>query len=202
MAEDGRIYALGEIYIDFETVDMVLLAFDGEGNGPEWELYLESGDTGHRYYGYALELDGAGSAYVAMADIASPVGTIWIKKIDLATGTETWSISNDDIATDGDGSNWRIADLRATATDLVVLGWRPNEDYKPGLSREEVWLAHFDVDGKPRCYGALGREIDFGQAGSTLPDGVVLPSNGHPIASGVVWTGQGFDRWIAQFGAP
>ena len=127
--------------------------------------------------------------------------SFWIKKLDLATGDEIWSIGNEEIAIDDDTKDWIFSGLAPTSEGVAVLGWRVNKDYKPGLDREETWLAHFDVDGNPRCFAAHGRELDrLGNGGSTLADAIVLSSDGRPRASGVIYTGQGFDRWLAGFG--
>jgi cysteine-rich repeat protein len=201
VADDGTIYVLGHIYVDWDTVDVVLLSYASDGTGPDWELSPHAGGTGHRYSADALELDGAGSLYLGMTNLASQAGTFYVDKYALDTGVELWSLSNADIAVVGEADDWAITDITAHAQGFALLGtWLEPDVNDPLYSRFNTIVGQFDGDGAALCYG---QQTDTGiSPDSYLGRGVALTSDGHPVVLGWVLIDPPVDRWLGQFGVP
>jgi cysteine-rich repeat protein len=202
VADDGTVYVLGHIYVDFETIDVVLLSYASDGAGPDWELYPHAGGTGHRYLADTLALDGNGSLYLGISNLMSPAGTFYVEKYALDTATELWSLTNADIAVVGEADDWVITDITAHAQGFTLLGTRFDPDDVNPLEggRVNTFVGQFDGDGAALCYG---EQIHAGiDPALTLGRGVALTSDGHPVVLGWVPIGSFADRWLGQFGVP
>ena len=162
IGDDGTVYVTGQIYVDFETTDVVLLSYTGDGLGPDWELLPQTGGTGHVYTPDALALDGAGSLVFGFSNQASMLGAFWIDKYEIASGDLLWTLTNEDIALDDEPTNWQFFNLDAGGGRVIVAGTWANEEYPLG-PRQETYIAQLDGDGSPLCFAGMGFDRWLGQ---------------------------------------
>lgn len=202
LAEDGAAYVAGQIYVDFETKDTILLRYGPDGSGPDLEQLVGAGGSGHDNYPHSLVRDAAGDLYLGIRDLESPVNSFRVHKLAGDSAELLWSLGNAELAL-GEGedpADWQMLRVSLAGDQLVLGGPRFAGDWDGGLGRWESWLGRVDSDGEVQCLAAYANPNDAQE-----PRYITGLTDAAGEAVAVGWGGLpegGFSMFLAGFSAP
>ncbi len=147
---DGSVYVGAREYVDFDTVEGVLLKFGKDGGKALWKFSPLADGAAHTHTAAYLGVDADGNAVVSIHRTSGAVPTFWLYKVDPA-GKQLWVRDLAFFAND-DGDKW---DLSGATFDsgggVVVAGGLRVKDPLNQLVWYEAWTARLDAAGERRC---------------------------------------------------
>ena len=199
VGDDGTIYMLMAEYVDFETRQATLLAYDADGTDPPlWTFAPSLPGTGQAKQHNPLEVAATDDGGVLMAFTRNVGGdaVFHVYKLDGA-GAEQWSLDSTWLA-DRMGSDYELRGLGVHAGGLVLEGRYVNDFESFESAWGEVWLVRMDNGGNETCrvtYQATARSLlppSLGPRGAAVGpnDGVFITGERGLEGESAIWVGR------------
>ena len=196
IADDGSVYVLGQEYVDFQILLVVLMRFAADGGAPEWVYspMLEGGTQ--EYEPLDLGVDDEGDVLLTFRRISGVVNTFVVQKIDAMQNVQ-WTVDDSAFAS-ADGDDWSIVGADPTATDEVVVAGQVTVDGDEA-SWFETWISRLDGDGAPICQVRQRGPQESLLPSSLRPRAVASASDGAPLLGAQLSEEGGESLWIGRF---
>jgi len=193
---DGRVWVLGLEYVDFETVQPVLLRFAADGGPPELAELQTLPGTEQKYFVQDIVGATAGGIHMLYGRVLGGGTEYHLARMD-GDAAEVWSLDGD--AFPGEGSDVRIRGIAASGEELVVAGTITNDVTISDSGWNEVWVARVRDDATTRCQAQYRGETRGLVPPSLDAADAAVAGNAQGLVSGIQ-TVEGDDAlWLGRF---
>ncbi len=194
--DDGTVYVLGQEYVDFQILYVVLLRFATDGGAPE-SIYTPMIEGGTQEYApLDVGVDGESNVVLTFRRLSGVVNTFVVQKLD-AMQNVLWTMDHEAFAREG-GEDWSIVGADPSPTGEVVVAGQVTVE-GDGAEWFETWIARLDADGMPICQVQQRGPQASLLPSSLRPRAVASASNGAPLLGAQVTEEGGQSIWIGRF---
>ncbi len=195
---DGTVYLLMAEYVDFETRQATLLAYDADGVGPQWTFAPSLPGSGQAKDHFPLEVAATDDGGVLMAFTRTIGGEpqFHVYKLD-AAGAQEWTLDTTWLR-DRMGRDYELRGIGTHAAGVVLSGRYLNDFESFESSWGEVWLVRLDHAGNESCrvtYQASARSLlppSLGPRGAAVGpnEGVFITGERALEGESAIWIGR------------
>ena len=197
VAPDGSVYVGAREYVDFDTIEGVLLKFGKDGGKALWTFSPLADGAAHTHVTGGVSADKDGNALVSIHRTSGAAQTFWLYKLD-PSGKQQWSR---DLAFFADvGDKWSLGGAAFDSTGGVVLGGSLRmKDEVNMLTWYDGWTARLDPAGERRCQlHQTGESVDLLPPSLNVYDAAVAPGDAALLGGQQIENGEQ-QLWVGRF---
>ncbi|MEM7153116.1 MAG: DUF4215 domain-containing protein [Myxococcota bacterium] len=198
IGDDGSIYVLARIYVDFQTAPGTLLRFGPDGGAPTWTFAPTPAGADQTFNPETVTVASDGGPVMAVSRVDGADFNFWVYKLD-AAGQEQWLLEREDFEIEGQGSDWILEDISTNDEELIVLGRYRNDDGFDGQSWSEPWISRLDGDANLRCQVLHQGDVNGLLPPSLFGYGVATGSAGNALVAGELASEDESGLWFGSF---
>ncbi|KIG19015.1 BNR repeat domain protein [Enhygromyxa salina] len=197
VAPNGSIYVGGELGVNFETREAVVLAYGPEGGAEQWQLSPHATGGAHLHRSVGVAAGPENEVYFAVYQ-STGIWRFWVHRAS-AAGELGWELTEEDFVY-SPTKDWGVAGLAVSDAGLLTIGGSlRNEEIGQGISWSEAWVANLSLTGEGQCIGAHTWKNTHIIPASTYNYGLAEGPSG-TVVVGEVRDGPENYLWVGGFG--